>query len=53
METVTESLLPDPNGIERASALLRAGELVAFPTETVYALRQALPPAESAPSVLP
>ncbi len=31
-------LPPDDAGIERAAALLRAGELVAFPTETVYGL---------------
>ncbi|MGQ0384851.1 MAG: L-threonylcarbamoyladenylate synthase [Gammaproteobacteria bacterium] len=31
-------MLPDPERIERAVALLRAGELVAFPTETVYGL---------------
>ena len=30
-------LLP-PNAVEEAGALLRAGELVAFPTETVYGL---------------
>jgi len=29
---------PDPRLIERAAARLRAGELVAFPTETVYGL---------------
>lgn len=29
---------PDPAGIEQAVALLNAGELVAFPTETVYGL---------------
>ena len=29
---------PSPNAIARAVALLRAGELVAFPTETVYGL---------------
>jgi L-threonylcarbamoyladenylate synthase len=29
---------PDPAVIARAAALLRAGELVAFPTETVYGL---------------
>ena len=29
---------PGPAEIERAAALLRAGELVAFPTETVYGL---------------
>ena len=31
-------LPPDPAGIARAAALLRAGELVAIPTETVYGL---------------
>ena len=36
--TATESLLSDPAGIARAAALLREGELVAFPTETVYGL---------------
>ncbi len=30
--------LPDSRNIERASQLLRAGEIVAFPTETVYGL---------------
>lgn len=34
----TETLYPDSAGIARAAALLRAGELVAFPTETVYGL---------------
>lgn len=29
---------PDPQDIENAAALLRAGQLVAFPTETVYGL---------------
>lgn len=29
---------PDPSEIERAAAILRAGGLVAFPTETVYGL---------------
>ncbi len=29
---------PDPHGLARAAALLRAGGLVAFPTETVYGL---------------
>jgi len=29
---------PDPSSIERAAALLRAGEVVVFPTETVYGL---------------
>jgi len=31
-------MLPDPARIEEAVELLRAGELVAFPTETVYGL---------------
>ncbi|GAB4382467.1 L-threonylcarbamoyladenylate synthase [Albidovulum sp.] len=34
----TERLQPDPAGLARAAALLAAGELVAFPTETVYGL---------------
>ncbi|TNJ47628.1 L-threonylcarbamoyladenylate synthase [Phaeobacter sp. B1627] len=34
----TEMLSPTPKGIGRAAALLRAGQLVAFPTETVYGL---------------
>ena len=32
------TLRPDPDGLDRAAELLRAGELVAFPTETVYGL---------------
>ncbi len=32
------TLLLAPRDVERAAALLRAGELVAFPTETVYGL---------------
>lgn len=35
---MTEILLPDPTGLARAADLLRAGELVAFGTETVYGL---------------
>ena len=35
---VTERLRDDAAGISRAAALLRAGELVAFGTETVYGL---------------
>ena len=31
-------LSPDDNAVERAARALRAGELVAFPTETVYGL---------------
>ena len=34
----TRLLSPDATGIEEAAALLRAGRLVAFPTETVYGL---------------
>jgi len=34
----TELLPPDDAGLDRAAALLRAGELVAFGTETVYGL---------------
>lgn len=34
----TEILRPDRPGISRAADLLRAGQLVAFPTETVYGL---------------
>jgi L-threonylcarbamoyladenylate synthase len=36
--TGTEILRPDPAGVARAAALLRAGALVALPTETVYGL---------------
>ncbi len=35
---MTETLGFDQNGIDRATQILRAGELVAFPTETVYGL---------------
>ena len=39
MPTITTELLsPDPAGLARAAALLRAGALVAFGTETVYGL---------------
>ena len=38
MSTRTQTLAPDAAGIARAAALLRAGELVAMPTETVYGL---------------
>lgn len=34
----TETLAPSPAGLARAASLLRSGELVAFPTETVYGL---------------
>lgn len=34
----TQRLAPDASGRARAAALLRAGRLVAFPTETVYGL---------------
>ncbi len=33
---MTDVLPPTPDGLDRAAALLRAGELVAFPTDTVY-----------------
>jgi L-threonylcarbamoyladenylate synthase len=33
---VTEQLPPDPDGIERAAAMLAEGRVVAFPTDTVY-----------------
>src|SRR3954466_1710455 len=36
--TRTEMLSPSPAGLARAADLLRAGRLVAFPTETVYGL---------------
>lgn len=36
--TETEPLAADKTGIARAAELLRAGELVSFPTETVYGL---------------
>lgn len=36
--TTTEQLLPTPDGLARAAAILRGGGLVAFPTETVYGL---------------
>lgn len=35
---MTELLAPTPHDIDRAATLLRAGQLVAFPTETVYGL---------------
>lgn len=35
---ITETLPPDTAGLNRAAELLRDGELVAFPTETVYGL---------------
>ena len=34
----TEDLAADEAGLSRAAAILRAGGLVAFPTETVYGL---------------
>ena len=37
-EMETELLEPNAKGIARAAALLRAGEVVALPTETVYGL---------------
>ena len=35
---IMKSLPPTPAGLDQAAALLRAGELVAVPTETVYGL---------------
>lgn len=35
---MTETLLPTPDGYARAAEYLRGGQLVAFPTETVYGL---------------
>lgn len=35
---VVDPIAPDPDRIARAAAVLRAGGLVAFPTETVYGL---------------
>ena len=35
---MTERLSAEPESIARAAAILRAGGLVAFPTETVYGL---------------
>ena len=37
-DRTTLTLAPDPAGIRAAASLLRAGEIVAFPTETVYGL---------------
>ena len=34
----TQRLRPDAEGLDKAAGFLRAGELVAFPTETVYGL---------------
>ncbi|MCZ0813581.1 L-threonylcarbamoyladenylate synthase [Roseovarius sp. EGI FJ00037] len=38
MSPITEILAPDETGHARAAEILRAGGLVAFPTETVYGL---------------
>lgn len=38
MSKATETLQDTPDGIARAAELLRAGQLVAFPSETVYGL---------------
>ncbi|HQU66776.1 MAG TPA: L-threonylcarbamoyladenylate synthase [Albidovulum sp.] len=35
---MTERLTPDATGLAQAAGLLKAGDLVAFPTETVYGL---------------
>src|SRR6056297_2903828 len=38
MPMTAETLAPDRPGLDRAATILRAGGLVAFPTETVYGL---------------
>jgi L-threonylcarbamoyladenylate synthase len=38
LQNTTERLLADETGLIRAASLLQQGELVAFPTETVYGL---------------
>lgn len=38
MTLITQDLMPDEAGLEQATAILRAGGLVAMPTETVYGL---------------
>ena len=38
MNIATQTILPRPEGLFRAAMVLRAGGLVAFPTETVYGL---------------
>jgi L-threonylcarbamoyladenylate synthase len=46
---MTDVLPPTPEGIDRAAELLRAGEVVAFPTDTVYGVGVAA----SRPDLLP
>ena len=38
MTIATQTIIPRPEGLFRAAMMLRAGGLVAFPTETVYGL---------------
>ncbi|MFN4155913.1 MAG: L-threonylcarbamoyladenylate synthase [Paracoccaceae bacterium] len=38
MTLITQDLMPSDDGLARAAAILRAGGLVAMPTETVYGL---------------
>jgi L-threonylcarbamoyladenylate synthase len=38
LPSITQRLLPDDAGLAHAAALLKAGEVVAIPTETVYGL---------------
>lgn len=38
MNIATQTIVPRPEGLFRAAMMLRAGGLVAFPTETVYGL---------------
>ncbi len=35
---MADRLLPDESGLARAASLLRDGQLVAFPTDTVYGI---------------
>ncbi len=50
-ERATERLSDDPAGLARAAEILRAGGLVAFPTETVYGLGGRADRAESAAGI--
>ena len=41
----TRVVKPDARALEEAGALIRAGQVVGFPTETVYALAPVVAPA--------
>ena len=49
---MTDVLPPTPDGLERAAALLRGGEIVAFPTDTVYGVGVAATHPEGIESLL-